>query len=129
MQIRKAGAVYFGLVFAAGFVLGTIRVLWVVERVGTRTAELLKAPRMLAVTILAAWWVAQRFVASPTPSRLLAVGCVALALLLVCELTVVLWLQGVTIGEYFASRDPVTGTVYLALLGVLAVMPALLGRS
>ncbi len=128
MRILRAGAVYFALVFGAGFVLGTIRVLWVVEQVGTRTAELLEAPIMLAVTILAAWWVARRFVIPRTPFRLLAVGCVALALLLVCELTAVLWLQGVTIREYVASRDPVAGTVYLAMLGLFTVMPALLAR-
>ena len=29
MQILKAGTLYFALVFGAGFLLGTIRVLWV----------------------------------------------------------------------------------------------------
>lgn len=29
MQILKAGVLYFGLVFGAGFVLGPIRILWV----------------------------------------------------------------------------------------------------
>jgi len=128
MQILKAGVVYFALVFGAGFVLGTIRVLWVVGKVGTRTAELVEAPIMLGVTILAAWWVARRFVTPRTPSRLLAVGCVALALLLVCEFTFVLWLQGVTIRGYIASRDPVAGTVYIAMLGLFTVMPMLLAR-
>jgi hypothetical protein len=32
MQVVKAGVVYFALVFGAGFVLGTIRTLWVVPR-------------------------------------------------------------------------------------------------
>jgi hypothetical protein len=129
MGILRAGAVYFALVFGAGFVLGTVRVLWVVGRVGTRTAELLEAPLMLAVTVLAARWVARRLGNRRTPSRLLAVGGLALALLLSCELTVVLWLQGMTIRQSVASRDPVGGAVYLAMLGVFAVMPALLGRK
>jgi hypothetical protein len=30
MQILKAGVIYFALVFSAGFVLGTVRTLWVV---------------------------------------------------------------------------------------------------
>lgn len=34
VQILKAAALYFGLVFGTGFVLGTIRVLWVVPRLG-----------------------------------------------------------------------------------------------
>jgi hypothetical protein len=54
MQVPKAGAAYFALVFAVGFVLGTIRTLWLVPRVGTRTAELMEMPLMLAATILAA---------------------------------------------------------------------------
>ena len=35
----KAGAVYFTLVFAAGFILGPVRVIWLVPRVGTMVAE------------------------------------------------------------------------------------------
>lgn len=54
MQMIKAGIYYFVLVFGAGFVLGTICVLWVVPKFGTRTAELLEMPLMLAVIILAA---------------------------------------------------------------------------
>jgi len=54
MQILKAGALYFVFVFGAGFVLGTIRTLWVVPHVGTRMAELVEAPLMIVVTIMAA---------------------------------------------------------------------------
>jgi hypothetical protein len=54
MPILKAGVLYFALVFGAGFVLGTIRTLWVVPRVGTRMAELIETPIMLVVTIVAA---------------------------------------------------------------------------
>jgi hypothetical protein len=39
-KVLKAGALYFALVFGAGFVLGSIRVLWLVPRIGERTAEL-----------------------------------------------------------------------------------------
>jgi hypothetical protein len=39
MRIMKAGMLYLALVFGAGFVLGPIRILWVVPRFGTRTAE------------------------------------------------------------------------------------------
>jgi hypothetical protein len=43
MHVFKAGVLYFALVFAAGFVLGTVRTLWVVPHVGVRTAKLLEA--------------------------------------------------------------------------------------
>jgi hypothetical protein len=44
MQILKPGVLYFGFVFGVGFVLGTIRALWIVPRLGTRLAELMEAP-------------------------------------------------------------------------------------
>lgn len=56
----KAGVLYFAIVFAVGFVLGTIRTLWVVPRVGERKAELMEMPIMLAVTIVTARWTVLR---------------------------------------------------------------------
>jgi hypothetical protein len=129
MRFLKAGALYFILVFGAGFVLGPIRIIWVVPRLGERTAQLMEAPIMLGVIVLAARWIGRRLAVPPTPPRLLGVGFVALGLLLVVEFTVVLWLRGLTIGEYFAGRDPVAGTVYMVMLGVFAVMPLLVARK
>jgi len=128
MQILKAGAVYFALVFGAGFALGTIRTLWVVPTVGIRTAELMETPIMLVVVVLAAGWIVRRLGVPPVASRRLSVGLVALGLLLIAELTFVLWLQRLTIDEYLASRDPVAGTVYIVMLGVFAIMPLLVAR-
>ena len=84
---------------------------------------------MLVVIVLAAGWIARRLAVPRTPPRLLGIGFVALALLLVVEFTVVLWLRGLTIDQYFASRDPVAGTVYIVMLGVFAVMPLLVTQS
>jgi len=128
MQVLKAGALYFVLVFGAGFVLGPIRILWVVPRFGERTAELMEVPIMLVVIVLSARWIARRVAVPPTAPKLLGVGVVALGLLLVVEFTVVLWLRGLTIGEYFAKRDPVAGAAYIMMLGVFGVMPLLVAR-
>ena len=49
MRYLKAAAIYFALVFGAGCVLGPVRILWLVPRVGTRAAELIEMPIMLAV--------------------------------------------------------------------------------
>jgi hypothetical protein len=125
MRTLKAGLVYFTGVFGAGFILGPIRVLWLVPRVGERMAELIEAPFMLVVIVTAARWVVRRFAVPPAPLTRLAMGFMALALLLTAELTVVLGLRGLTIGEYVAGRDPVAGTVYLLLLGLFALMPLL----
>jgi hypothetical protein len=59
LQIFKAGVLYFSLVFATGFVLGNIRVFWIVPILGVRWAELMELPVMLVVTILAARWAAR----------------------------------------------------------------------
>jgi len=125
MQIVKAGVLYFALVFGAGFVLGPIRILWVVPRLGTRVAELLEAPIMLVIAIVAARWIVRRLLVPPTPSSRLGI---ALSLLLIAEFTLVLWLRGISIREYLAARDPVAGTVYYLMLGAFAVMPLLAAR-
>jgi len=41
----------------------------------------------------------------------------------------VLGLRGLTVSQYLADRDPVAGTVYIAMLGFFAVMPLLVVRS
>jgi hypothetical protein len=124
----KAGALYFALVFAAGFVLGTIRTLWVVPRMGARAAELMEAPVMLGVSIVAASWVVRRLAAPYSIRQRLVVGLFALALMLCAELAVVFWLRRLTLAEYVAGRDPVAGSVYLASLAAFAVMPALVRK-
>lgn len=128
MQILKAGVLYFALALGAGFVLGSIRILWAVPTFGTRAAELMETPIMFVVVILAARWTVRHLAVPPTASRRLGVGFVALGLLVVAEFTVVLRLRGLSIGEYFASRDPVSGTAYIVMLGVFAIMPLLVAR-
>ena len=128
VQILKAGALYFALVFGAGFVLGTVRTLWVVPRIGTRMAELLEEPIMLVIIILAARWVVRRFAVSPKASSLLSIGGIALGLMLVAEFTFVAWLRGLSVRDYLAGRDPVAGTAYYAMLGLFAIMPLLVAR-
>jgi hypothetical protein len=116
------------LVFSAGFVLGPIRVLWVVPKVGMRVAELLEMPIMLVVIIISARWLVQRLAVPPTRSSRLGMGFIALGLLLTAEFSLVGPIQGYSISEYIATRDPVSRTVFLVLLGVFALMPFLLTR-
>lgn len=128
MQILKAGVFYFALVFGAGSVLGPIRMLWVVPRFGTRMAELMEAPIMLVVTVVAARWIVRRLTVPSAPYCRLGMGFLALGLLLVAEFSLVLWLRGLSVSEYLSSRDPVSGTVYCLMLGVFVIMPFLVDR-
>jgi len=125
----KAALFYFALVFGAGFALGPVRLLWAVPRFGVRAAELMEMPIMLVVTIVAARWVIRRLGVPPTVRSRLGMGGTALGLLLVAESALVLRLRGLSISEYLASRDPVSGTAYYAMLGVVAIMPLVVARS
>jgi ABC-type iron transport system FetAB permease component len=55
-------------------------------------------------------------------------GFVALAFMLIAEFGLVLSLRGMTIGQYFATRDPVSGAVYYAMLLLFALLPYLYAR-
>ena len=128
MKILRAGAIYFVLAFGAGFLLGFPRVLWLVPLVGVRAAELIEMPVMLVVIVFAARWVCRRFDVPPDFSPRLEMGLIALALLVAVEFSFVLWLRGLTIGEFIAGRDPVAGAAYAAMLLVFALMPLLVRR-
>ena len=60
-QIIEAGFIYFLLVFGLGFVLGAIRVPFLVPRLGKRKAELLEMPFMLLGIVLASQFVVTKY--------------------------------------------------------------------
>ena len=128
MQTVKAGLLYFFMVFGAGFVLGPVRIIWAEPRFGTRMAELLEMPVMFVVIVLAARWIVGRLAIPPAAASRLGMGFLALALLLAAEFALVLKLRGMTISDYLANRDPVSGTAYYAMQGLFALMPAILAR-
>jgi hypothetical protein len=119
---------YFAIVFGIGFLLGTIRVLWIVPQLGVRYAELAEMPVMLLAIFFAARWVTKHFVVTPIVTTRLAVGISALICLLIAEFTVVLWPQGITIAESIANRDPISGAAYIISLIMFALMPLLVNR-
>ena len=127
MHILKAGVAYFAVVFGAGFVLGPLRILWVAPRIGTRMAELLEAPIMLVISILAARQIVRRMAVPLTLSNRLGMGAIALGLMLIAEFTLVLWLRGFSISQYLAARDSVAETVYYLMLVILAALPLFSG--
>jgi hypothetical protein len=115
------GLAYFCLVFGAGAVLGTLRVLWVAPAIGARAAELLELPAMLAIAALAARFLVQRL--RLAGGERLAAGMIGFALVVACEFTVVLAARGLTVARYFESFDPVSGTAYWLALLAFMVLP------
>jgi len=125
-RIVQLGLVYFGLVFGVGFILGTLRVLLFVPMVGERLAEIGETPLMLLAVYFVARWIVRRFRIPPRRWCRIQVGFTGLALLLLAEWGVVMFVRNESIGEYIAGRDPVAGAVYLVSLALFALMPALI---
>lgn len=115
------GALYFAACFAAGAVLGPIRVLALEPRLGMAASVALEAPVMLLVSALAARAVLRRF---PSASPL-AVGAVGLGLLLAAEAALAAAL------DRPSPFDPprwLADWIGLALKLAFALMPALVAR-
>ena len=127
-RVLMAGLLYFALTFGAGFVLGSLRILLLAPRIGARAAELAETPVMIAISWFAARWVVRRLEVPPATRPRAGMGLLALALMLVAEFSLVLRLRGITLEEYFATRDPVSGAAYYSALVLLALMPLIVGR-
>jgi nitroimidazol reductase NimA-like FMN-containing flavoprotein (pyridoxamine 5'-phosphate oxidase superfamily) len=128
IRIVKAALVYFLIVFGAGSVLGPIRILFVVPRLGERMAELLEMPLMLLVIILSAKWIVRRYQLQMHSIYRLGAGVIAFALGLIFEFGLVLRLRGLTLREYFESRDHFAASAYYLMLLLFASMPLLVKR-
>jgi hypothetical protein len=128
MRSFKPAVWYFALVLGTGVVLGSIRVPFLVPRLGERYAELLEMPIMFVAIVLAARHVIRRFDLPASLSVRLQVGFAALAMSILAELLLAAALQGRSVVQYIASRDPVSGSVYLVMLLLFALMPSILAR-
>lgn len=126
--IFKAGLIYFAVVFGFGFLFGTIRTLWIVPHIGARAAELIESPIMIAISFLAARAIIRRIALPFIISQRLAMGLIALVLMLSAEFSFVLWLRGLTLSQYFATRDPVSASAYYFALLLFAIAPMLVAR-
>ncbi len=122
----KAALTYFLMVFGTGFLLGPIRIFWLVPKVGIRTAELMELPIMMGMIVFSASFINRRFPGSKREkllSGLLALGCMVGA-----ELGVAVLLQGRSVWDAFFNRDPVSGTAYYLSLLLFGFMPWILAR-
>ena len=119
----KAGATYFAIVYLAGFVLGTVRVLLVVPRVGELTAVLLETPLILAVSWTGSRWCVDRFAVPQKASPRVVMGSSALVLLLLGELGVSLFAFGRPWADTLAAFRSPPGLIGLSAQGVFALLP------
>ena len=126
--ILKATLTYFVIVFVAGFLLGVVRVLLVVPKLGVRSAELIEMPLMLLITIASAKFIVRWFAIQSIRDRL-TTGFFALFLMIAAEFVLVLRVRGLTLPQYFEERDPVSGTLYYVVLILFGLMPWLIAHK
>lgn len=114
---------YWAAVFALGFVLGTVRTLWLAPLMGHMAAVLAELPVMLA----AAWLCARAILARrPLAERgaALAMGAIAFVLLLGAELLLGIFAFGLTPEGWLRSLGEPAGLLGLAGQIGFALIPA-----
>lgn len=121
----KAGVVYFLIVFAAGFALGTLRVLVVIPRLGELAAVALELPAMLAASWFAAAWVTRSFAVPARRGPRLTMGAVAFAVLMLAEFALAVFAFGRTPSAYAETFRTASGLLGLSGQILFALCPVL----
>jgi len=118
----RAAVAYWAVVFTLGFVLGTVRVLWLAPQVGLMPATALELPVMLAASWLASGWLVRRFGLAGAREAL-AAGLAAFALLMVAECALAVTMMGQTPAQWLAGLRQPHALLGLAGQIVFALMP------
>ncbi len=115
------GTLYFTLIFALDFVLGTLRTLWLAPLIGKTLAVLVEQPLMLTASWFVAGWLVRRGGIVTTRERAAMAGAAFLLLIIVepvfaallFDQSPAMWLQGV-----FTMPGPIglAGQIALALM-------------
>lgn len=122
MRVGTAAAAYWGIVFALGFVLGTVRVLWLAPLVGLIPATLLELPIILAASWFAAGWILRRFAIADWREAL-TLGVLAFVLLMAAECALASALMGQTPAQWLADLARPHALFGLAGQAAFALMP------
>lgn len=123
-----AATVYFLVLFALGFALGTVRVLFVAPRTGVLGATLAEVPLMLVAAFLMCRWATGRW---EVPTSLFARWAMALwflVLLGMFETLVGVALFGRTLAGTWAGLATPAGLIGLIAQTIAALLPLVVGR-
>jgi hypothetical protein len=124
-----AGTVYFLALFALGFALGTIRVLFVAPRFGELAATLAEVPVMLAAALFTCRWAIRRWhVPQNGASRWTMVTCF-LGLLLLFETLLGTLLFGRSAADQWTLLTRPAGLIGLCAQIIAALLPVIVGRN
>lgn len=128
MRLLRAAMLYFATVFALGFILGSVRVLLVAPLLGELPAVLAELPVMLTLSWICCGLVLRRYPPGPGIWTHLAMGGIALILLLGAELCVSVLGFGRTPAQHWASYRALTAQLGLAAQLGFALFPFLRSR-
>lgn len=123
-----AATLYFLLVFAAGFMLGAVRVMLVVPRLGGFAATLIEIPLMLAVAYFACRLVLDHWQVPPLPELRWAMAAWFVALLALGEWQLGILLFHRSAAQQWATLASPAGLAGLGAQLLAALLPVICGR-
>ena len=121
----KGGIAYALMTFAAGFVLGSIRIFAVVPHLGETAAVALEMPIMLAISWLLAGQNVRWFRVPPRAIDRALMGAVAFMVLMVGETALAVIAFGRGLSEEFATFRSPAGALGLTAQIMFATFPLL----
>lgn len=117
------GLAYFGVVFAAGFALGTLRVLVLAPKLGESTAVLVELPIILAVSWATCRWIIIRFAVPENLTARLIMDGLAFAVLFGAEIGVSVVGFGRTLLAHMEQHQQLPALIGLAGRVLYALFP------
>jgi hypothetical protein len=120
----KAGALYAIVIFLIGFIVGTIRVVLLVSRLGETTAVIVEAPLMPAASWFVCRWCVDWLDVRQTVRARSLMGLVAFLVLMLAEFGLGTVL-GRSLTEQLAAYGSLAGAIGLAAQMIFATFPAL----
>jgi hypothetical protein len=122
MRPILAGAAYFLIVFTIAFVLGALRVMFVVPAVGEVLATLGELPFMLAASWVTSAWLLRHW-RMPSMATSAVMGISAFALLMVAEAVGGILIFDRTLSAFVSSFGTAAGALGLAGQVAFALIP------
>ncbi len=119
----RAGLAYFAIIFAGGFVLGTVRTLLLEPALGPLRAVALELPVMLALSWIVAGWLTRGRPALGGTGPRLSMGSIALTCLLAAEAALAIAVFGQSPADYLAGLARPPGALGLAGQVLFGLMP------
>lgn len=128
-RILIPATVYFLMLFALGFLLGTIRVLLVVPKIGVLSATLIEVPLMLTAAFFVCRWTIGRWLVPPTLSARWTMALWFLMMLAIFETLVGVALFGRTLAGTWSGLPTPAGLIGLTAQSIAALLPLFISRN